>query len=96
MRVVEEEAEHFAGCVGPERVGVRTVQAAAGPGVTAAMNNPLLQHWAAGHVDFSLNSVTDGLLCWRFTTQHLALDAVGPSTPTRLRWARQSFAADAT
>jgi hypothetical protein len=34
--------------------------------------------------DISLSSVTDGLLCWRFTTQHLALDAVGPSTPTRL------------
>ena len=48
--MAEEEAEHFAGCVGPERVRVRAVQAAAGPGVTAAVNDPLLQHRAAGHV----------------------------------------------
>jgi hypothetical protein len=40
--VAEEEAEHFAGCVGPGRVRVRAVRAAAGPSVTAAVNDRLL------------------------------------------------------
>jgi hypothetical protein len=33
-------------------------------------------------IAISLSSLTDGLLWWFLTTQHPALDAVGPSTPT--------------
>jgi hypothetical protein len=39
-------------------------------------------------IAISVTLSTDGLLLVSLTTQHLALDAVGPSTPTRLCFCR--------
>ena len=44
MRVLEEEAQHLAGRVGPARVGVGTGRAAAEPGVPRAVHDPLHDH----------------------------------------------------
>jgi hypothetical protein len=46
----QEESQHFSGCVGAVWIGVSTVWTAAGPGMAASVDEPLLNDHRAGPV----------------------------------------------